>query len=95
MKPVASSTWTKPVLHEAVRREYDGGVATRSVKTAFSVASPAELILDLMTMSVDYLDVSVAWLCINRLDLTAEAVAGRTLGARSECRDNLPEDLIE
>ena len=78
-----------------MRREYDRGVANLSVETASLVVAPAELILNLMSMSVDYLDVSVTWVCVNRLDLTVEAVAGRTLGARSESRDNLPQDLVE
>ena len=95
MKPIAGSTCTKPVLHEAVGCEYDRGVANCSVENAFSVIPPAELILDLMSMSVDYLDVSVTRVSVNRLDLTVEAVAGRTLGARSESRDNLPQDLVE
>jgi hypothetical protein len=95
MKPVAGSTWMKPVLHEAVRCEYDRGVANCPVKTVSSVAPRAELVLDLMTISVNYLDVSVTWVCVNRLDFAAEAVASRTLGARPESRDNLPQDLIE
>ena len=78
MKPVAGATWMKPILHEAVRREYDRGLANCSVETASSVVGPAELILDLMPITVERLDLSMAWVGVNRLDLAAEAVAGRT-----------------
>jgi hypothetical protein len=40
----------KPVLREAVRREYDRGIVNCSVEAAPSVAAPTELILDLTPM---------------------------------------------
>jgi hypothetical protein len=95
MKPVAGSTGMKPVLHEAVRREYDRGVAKSSVETAASIAAPAELTVNLMPMMVENLELSMAGLCVDRLDLTAVATAGGTFRARSEARYNLPENLVE
>jgi len=95
MKPVARSTRMKPVLHEAMCREYDCGVANCSIETVASVAEPTELVLDLMSVTVDHFQLSTAWICVNRLNFTAVAVTGGTFGARSEPWYNLAENLVE
>ena len=85
----------KPVLHEAMCREYDCGVANCSVETAASIAAPAELTLNLMPIMVEDLELSMAGVCVDRLDLAAAATAGGTFGARSEPWYNLAENLVE
>ena len=85
----------KPVLHEAVRREYDGGAANCSVEVVASIAVPAELILDLMPVIVEHVELSMARVCVGCLDFAAPAIAGGTFGVRSETRYNLPKDLVE
>jgi hypothetical protein len=95
MKPVAGSTRMKPVLDEAVRREYDRGIANCSVETAASITAPAKLILDLMPIIIENLELSMAWVCVDRLDLAAPAIAGGTFGARSKTRYNFPKNFVE
>ena len=69
MKPVAGSTGMKPVLHEAVRREYNRGVENCSVETAASITAPAKLILDLMPIIIENVEPSMVRVCVDRLDL--------------------------
>ena len=78
MKPVAGPAWMKPVLHEAVRREYDSGVANCSIEIP---PTPTELILELMPVTVDHFELSTAWICVNRLNFAAVAVTGGAFGA--------------
>ena len=85
----------KPVLHEAVGREYDCGVTNCLVETASAVAAPAELILNLMPIIVENLELSMVRVCVDCLDFAAAAIAGGTFGARSETRYNLAENLVE
>ena len=95
MKPVAGSARMKPVLHEAVRREYDGGVANCSVEVAASIAVPAELTLDLAPVIIEHVELSMAWVCVDCLDFAAPAIASGPFGARSETRYNLAKNLVE
>jgi hypothetical protein len=85
----------EPVLHETVRCEYDCGVASRYVKAAAGAATPAELTLDLMAIIVEHLELSMVWVCVDRLDFAAAAIAGGMFGARSEARYSLPVNLVE
>jgi hypothetical protein len=95
MKPVPGSAGMEPVLHETVRREYDCGVASCYVQAAAAGATPAELTLDLMPIIVEDLELSMAWVCVDRLDFTAVAIAGGMFGARSEVRYDLAANLVE
>src|SRR5438477_4124731 len=95
MKPVPGSAGMEPVLHETVRREYDCGVTNCFIKTASSTIAPAEPTLDLMPIIVEDLELSMAWVCVDRLDFAAPAIAGGMFGARSEAGYSLPVNLVE
>jgi hypothetical protein len=82
----------EPVLHDAVRREYDSGVANGSIEI---LPAPTELILELMPVTVDRFELSTAWICVNCLNFTAVAVTGGAFGASSKARYHVPENLVE
>jgi hypothetical protein len=48
-----------------------------------------------MPIMVEDLELSMAGVCVDRLDLAAAATAGGTFGARSEPWYNLAENLVE
>jgi hypothetical protein len=48
-----------------------------------------------MPIIVEDFELSMAWVCVDRLDFAAAAIAGGIFGARSEARYNLPTNLVE